>query len=67
VWGPEKWEAKLCEHFPATKVLHVRPDDCCLLITWDSPVAELVREIEELRLAAIKRKRKTGLRKFFGF
>ena len=66
VWSPEKWENKLREHFPATKVLHVHPDDSCLLITWNSPVAELIGEIEELRLAPTKRKRKKGFRKFFG-
>jgi hypothetical protein len=65
VWTAQKWEAKLREHFPVAATVHIRPEYSCLQITWDSPVGALIGEIEDLRLAASKPKKK-GLAGLFG-
>lgn len=53
VWTIERWMEVLRKEFPEVQVVHIRPNYSGLMITWPSPSGgELVREIEDLRLAA---------------
>lgn len=62
VWTVERWMEVLRKEFTDVSVVHIRPHYSCLAITWSSPCGgELVREIEDLRLAASGNRRKRGV------
>jgi hypothetical protein len=51
VWDADTWLARLRRFFPDSSLVHVRPGYSCMLVTWESPIIQVLARIEELSLA----------------
>jgi hypothetical protein len=51
VWDAETWLARIRRFFPDASLVHVRPGYSCMIVTWKSPIVEILGQIEELSLA----------------
>lgn len=51
VWDAETWLARIRRFFPDASLVHVRPGYSCMIVTWKSPIVEVLGQIEELTLA----------------
>ncbi len=64
VWPPARWLEVLTRHFPRTVLAHERAGDSCVFITWNSSVAQLIGQIEDLQdRVAGRSRRKTVLQR----
>ena len=61
----EEWLEILLQHFPDAELVHVNPKESCLILTWNSSVASIIYDLEELKMQArhYKMKSRSVLRK----
>jgi hypothetical protein len=61
----EEWLEIVLRHFPQAELVHVNPKESCLILTWDSRVASIIYDLEELKMQArhYKMKSRSALRK----
>jgi len=62
VWPPNRWLEVLSRHFPHTILAHERRGESCVFVTWNSGVAALIGQIEELQDRTAREGRRKTLR-----
>jgi hypothetical protein len=54
VWSSERWLSEIRKHFPDSQLAFSRASHSCIIVTWASPVGQVLRGIEGLRQDSLR-------------